>query len=135
MTCLQMSSIFSKMIRWQLIATFSVMLLAFLISGKQASFSALAGGFSVIIAAFIASKIAEKSNQKKDASAILITLLKAEAVKILLIVVLLFVAFKFYKQLVPFALICGLAAAALFSGAAITKLDDTNENGIEQKIK
>ena len=127
------SSVFSKMIRWQLIATFTVALVAFLLTGLHASLSAAAGGFSVIIAAFIASKIAEKSNHKKDASAILITLLKAEAVKIILIVVLLFVTFKLYKQLVPFALICGLAAAALFSGAAITKLDDGEQSNVEQK--
>lgn len=128
-----MTSVFSKMIRWQLLATFTVALIALLSSGAHASFSAQAGGFSVIIAAFIASKIAEKSNHKKAASAILINLLKAEAVKIILIVILLFITFKFYKQLVPFALICGLAAAALFSGAAITKLDDTEQADTEQK--
>lgn len=133
MAWLQMTSVFSKMIRWQLIATFTVALIALLLSSAHASFSAAAGGFSVIIAAFIATKIAEKSNHKKDASAILMTLLKAEAVKIILIVVFLFITFKLYKQLVPFALICGLAAAALFSGAAISKLDDSEQSSTEQK--
>ena len=128
-----MSSVFSKMIRWQCIATLAVAVIAFLLFGAHASYSALAGGFCVIVAAFIASKIAEKSNHKKDASAILVNLLKAEAVKIILIVILLLITFKLYKQLVPFALICGLAAAALFSGVAITKLDEANPSAAEQK--
>jgi len=112
------------MLRWQLTATAAVAIIAFFISGMHAGISAVAGGFSVVIGAFIASKIAQRSDKKKDASAILFNLLKAEAVKILVIVVLLFITFKVYKQLVPFALIVGLAAAALFSGAAISKLDD-----------
>ncbi len=38
---------------------------------------------------------------------------------------LLFVSFKLYHQLVPIALIAGLAAAAVFSGAALAKTDKT----------
>lgn len=116
------NKVFSEMLRWQLSATSVVAVIAVLVSGLHACISVLAGGLSVVIGAFIASKIAQR--HKKDASAILINLLKAEAVKILVIVVLLFITFKVYKQLVPFALIAGLAAAALFSGAAISKLDD-----------
>ncbi len=121
------STIFSKMLRSQAIATTVVALIAVVFFGQHAGISSVLGGLSVILAAFVAVKIAEKSNHKKDASAILINLLKAEAVKIILIVVLLFIVFKVYKQLVPFALIAGLAAAALFSGAAITKLDDETQ--------
>ncbi len=117
-------NVFSKMLRWQLTATVVVAVIAMFISGTHACISALVGGSAVIIGAFIGSKIAQRSDKKKDASAILFNLLKAEAVKILVIVVLLFITFKVYKQLVPFALIVGLAAAALFSGAAISKLDD-----------
>jgi len=118
------SSVFSKMIRWQLMATLVVVVLAFLIAGKHAGVSALAGGFSVILGAFVASKIAQRSQNSGDATNVLVNLLKAEAVKILIIVALLFVTFKLYKQLVPFALIAGLAAAALLSGAAMSKLEE-----------
>jgi ATP synthase protein I len=117
----EQNNVFSKMLRWQLIATAVVAVIVLLISGLNASISAIAGGLSVAIAAFVASKVAQRSN--KEASAILINMLKAEAIKILLIVVLLFITFKVYKQLVPIALIAGLAAAALFSGAAMVKLD------------
>jgi ATP synthase protein I len=112
------------MLRSQLIATLVVSAIALVISGLHGGISALAGGLCVVIGALLASKIAQRSDRKKDASAILINLLKAEAVKILVIVVLLFITFKVYRQLVPFALIAGLAAAALFSGAAISKLDN-----------
>ena len=117
------ASIFSKMLQLQLIATAVVAIASLVISGLHASLSALLGGSAVMIGAFIAAKIAQRS--KQDATAVLINLLKAEAVKVLVIVILLFITFKVYKQLVPFALIVGLAAAALVSGAAMTKLDKT----------
>ena len=117
------ASIFSKMLQLQLIATAVVAIASLVISGLHASLSALLGGSAVMIGAFIAAKIAQRS--KQDATAVLINLLKAEAVKVLVIVILLFITFKVYKQLVPFALIMGLAAAALVSGAAMTKLDKT----------
>jgi ATP synthase protein I len=113
------NSVFSSMLRWQLLATGVVALFALFIFGVHAGISAVAGGLSVVVAAFVSSKIAQRSN--KEASAILINMLKAEAIKILLVVILLFITFKVYKQLVPMALIAGLAAAALFSGAALSK--------------
>lgn len=121
------SAVFSKMLRSQMIATVVITIIAFAISDLHAGSSALLGGLSVVISAFVAVKVAEKSNQNKDATVILINILKAEAVKIILIVILLFIVFKVYAQLVPFALISGLAASALFSGAAISKLDDKTQ--------
>ena len=118
------ASIFSKMLRLQLIATTIVAIASLVISGLHASMSALLGGSAVIVGAFIASKIAQRNI--KDATAVLINLLKAEAVKVLVTFVLLLITFKVYKQLVPFALIAGLAAAALVSGAAMSRLDKTD---------
>ena len=117
------NKVFNKMLQWQLMATLAVAIIALIISGMHAGISAVAGGLSVAIGAFFASKIAQRSS--KEAATVLVNLLKAEAVKIIIIVVLLFITFKVYKQLVPFALIAGLAAAALFSGAAMSKLDKT----------
>ena len=117
------ASVFSKMLRLQLIATVVVVVASSVISGLHAGASALIGGTAVIIGAFMASKVAQRNN--KDATTVLVNLLKAEAIKILIIFVLLLITFKVYKQLVPFALIMGLAAAALVSGAAMSKLDKT----------
>jgi ATP synthase protein I len=115
------AAVFSKMLRLQLIATAIVAIASLAISGLHAAISAFVGGAVVIIAAFVASKIAQRKSV--EAAAVLLNLLKAEAVKVLIIIVLLFITFKVYKQLVPFALIIGLAAAALVSGAAMSKLD------------
>jgi ATP synthase protein I len=117
------TDVFSKMLKIQVIATAVVAVVALVLAGFNAAISAVLGGGSVIVGAYAASIIARRSENKNDASAILINFLKAEAVKILVIVVLLFITFVVFKQLVPFALIAGLAAAALFSGAALSKLN------------
>lgn len=117
------NKIFNKMLQWQLIATLAVAVIAVIVSGSHAGVSAISGGLSVAIGAFFASKIAQR--RSNEAATVLVNLLKAEAVKIVIIIVLLFIMFKVYKQLVPFALIAGLAASALFSGAAMSKLDKT----------
>lgn len=111
------------MLKIQLIATLAVAIVAYFLSGLNAGISATLGGVSVLIGAYMASMVVKRGEGAADASAILVNLLKAEAVKILVIIVLLVVIFIFYKQLVPFALIAGLAAAALFSGAALSKLN------------
>lgn len=110
------------MLKIQVVATLSVAAVVFFISGFSASISAVLGGAAVVVGAFAATKVAQRTSGSTDSGAILVNLLKAEAVKILVIIMLLLIAFKFYTQLVPFALIAGLAAAALFSGAALSKL-------------
>ncbi len=112
---------YRNMLRWQVIATVVVMLIAGVAGGIAAGISALFGGSAVIIGAWFAAKIAEKGQTKTQATAVLLNLLKAEAVKILIVAIILFAVFKLYQSLVPFALIAGLAAAALFSGAALAK--------------
>ena len=116
------SDVFSKMRKIQLVVTLIVAVIAMVVSGLNASISAMLGGACVLVGAGAAAMIAKRSANTEDASSILVNLLKAEAVKILVIIVLLVIIFKVYKQLVPFALIAGLAAAAIFSGAALSKL-------------
>lgn len=109
------------MITLQLKATVVVAIVAYFLSGMHASLSVIAGGLSVIIGAWLATKVAARTENNTDASSVLINLLKAEAIKILVVALLLLIVFKFYQQLVPFALIVGLAAAAFLSGAALAK--------------
>lgn len=111
------------MLKIQAIATAAVAVVALILAGLNAGLSAVLGGASVIVGAYAATMVARRSKNKNEASAVLINLLKAEAIKILVIIVLLFIIFIVFKQLVPFALIAGLAAAALFSGAALSKLN------------
>lgn len=101
----------------------AVAVVVYFIAGLNAAISAILGGMTVAIGGYLASLVAKRAAGKADASAILIVMLKAEALKIFVIIALLVVIFIFYKQLVPFALIAGLAAAAIFSGAALSKLN------------
>jgi ATP synthase protein I len=110
---------FGGMLRSQLLATAVVAVIAFVISGMNAALSAIAGGLAVTVAAFIASKLA--ISKRKDAASALGSLLKAELIKIVLIVVFLYITITGFKALVPWALIVGLAAAAIISGASISK--------------
>lgn len=112
---------YRNMLRWQAIAMLVVALVAGVLAGMPAGISALLGGGAVIVGAWFAAKIAEKGQSQTQATAVLLNLLKAEAVKILIVAIILFAVFKLYQSLVPFALIAGLAATALFSGAALAK--------------
>ncbi len=115
------AQMYRNMLRWQVMATLVVVAVAGLTSGISAAVSAFLGGMAVIIGAWFAAKIAARGRAKKQPTDVLLNLLKAEAVKILIIAIMLFAVFKLYQSLVPFALIAGLAAAALFSGAALAK--------------
>lgn len=124
------NKVFSKMLRWQFMATLVTAGVALAVGGIHAGLSAIAGGMSVVIAAYIASRIAQRDIKVKAATSVLFNLLMAEAVKILVIIILLFLTYKLYKQLVPMALIAGIVVAAMLSGAAISKMND-NKNIIK----
>lgn len=117
---LEANNIFSGMLRSQLLATTAVAIIAYIISGKHGCLSAFAGGLSVVVSTFVASKLIAR--KRKDAASILMSMLKAELVKLVLIVLFLFGVFKGYKDLVSGALIAGLAVAAIVSGATISKI-------------
>ena len=91
--------------------------------GLHAGISVLSGAFVVIIGLTISTPIANKSRETNKASNIVIDALKAEGVKILIIILLLWVIFNFYDDKVPLAIIFGLAIAAIFSGIGLTKID------------
>ncbi len=117
-----MSLAFAKAARWQFIVTAVVGLIAFALAGKHAALSALFGGGAAIAGGFVAMRMTRR--QANTAGGALVALLKAEVVKIGVIALVLLAAFKLYAGLVPLALIGGLAAAALISGAALRTLDE-----------
>ena len=88
-------------------------------SGMNASLSAVAGGLAVTLASFIAAKLA--ISKRKDAASVLGSMLKAELIKVVLIVLFLVFTIREFEELVPWALIIGLAATAIISGSAISK--------------
>jgi len=125
------AQVYKQMLKWQLIATISVAVIVSvvaqrlgIVSPEHAGISALAGGMSAVLGGIAGALIARSGDKKNDPGAILITMLKAEAVKIFVIALLLFLTFKLYNEhLVPIALILGLAASAILSGAAFIGLD------------
>jgi len=117
---MQTKRLFIKMLAWQALATGVVGLVAYFIGGKSAAISALLGGFSVVFASAFASLVFVRNRNKQDATAILISLILSELVKLAFVFMFLFLVFKQYKSLVPAALIAGLIAAAVLSGATIS---------------
>ena len=117
------SRAYNKAARWQVIATAFVAIASFAISGVHAAFSAVLGGAIVIVGSY-AGVAATAKTRGAEAGGLLLTLLKAEAIKILVIVLLLFATYKFYQGLVPLALISGLASAALIAGAGLRNINN-----------
>ena len=91
--------------------------------GVHAGISVLSGALVVIIGLIVSTPIANKSRGTNKASSIVMDALKAEGVKILIIILLLWAIFNFYDDKVPLAIIFGLAIAAIFSGIGLTKID------------
>ena len=94
--------------------------------GVHAGISVFCGAFVVIIGLIVSTPIAHKSWGTVNASSIVMDALKAEGIKILIIILLLWAVFNFYEDKVPLAIIFGLAIAAIFSGIELTKLDTKN---------
>lgn len=113
--------LFIKMLAWQALVSGVVSLGAYAIGGKSAAISALLGGFSVVFASAFASLAYSRNSNKQDPTAILLSLILAEVVKLVFVFMFLFLVFKQYKSLVPVALITGLIAVAVLSGATISK--------------
>ena len=94
--------------------------------GLHAGISVLSGASVVIIGLIVSTPIANKSRDTNEASSIVMDALKAEGVKILIIILLLWAIFYFYEDKVPLAIVFGLAIAAIFSGIGLTKLETKN---------
>lgn len=119
----RISRAYSKAARWQIIVTALISGISLVIGSVEAAISAIAGGLSVVAGGFVAVKMMRERKGATPGS-VLISLLKAEAIKIAVIMLLLLLTFKFYQGLVPLSLIGGLAGAALASGAGLQAMND-----------
>jgi ATP synthase protein I len=86
-------------LRWQLAASVALALLALLFAGAHGAASALAGGAVSIVAGLASAWVASRGNTK-SAGGVLVGALRAEAVKIGLALVLLWVVLTNYDQAV-----------------------------------
>ena len=113
-------------LRWQLIIMMFLAFVSWTYVGFHAAASTILGGFAIILGGYIGVG-AIRNSSNATAGTILIAMLKAEAVRIIIIIFILLIAFKFYKELVPMALIGGLAATALISGVGLRTLGNENK--------
>lgn len=111
---------------WQAGAVLLVSFAAYLLAGMHGALSALAGGFAVWVGSQLgALSMRPAKGLDGGAGAALLLLLRAEAIKIVVIALLLLLTFKLYApNLVPAALIAGLAVAALLSGIGIMRVNE-----------
>lgn len=109
--------------RWQLIVTVAMVTILGVLSGFHGAASALLGGVVSIISAAAFSAIISRY-QGSTAGGVLITALKAEAVKIIVMVILLWLVLTLYKDVVAVGFIGTFALTVLIFGMALFVTDD-----------
>jgi ATP synthase protein I len=104
-------------LRWQLAATAALVLLGALIAGEHGAASALAGGLISITAGLASAAVASMGNTK-SAGGVVMGALRAEAVKLGLAMLLLWLVLVNYSQAVVGALIASFAVTLLIFAMA-----------------
>ena len=112
-----MSKAIRTVLRWQLLATVALTLMAGLWAGAHGALSAALGG-AVSLSAGLVSGVVAAMGKAQSAGGILVGALRAEAVKIGLMVILLGVVLTMYKDVVVIAFLgTFMATATIFSMA------------------
>jgi ATP synthase protein I len=113
-----------KMLLRQFIVLSILFVLSYYIYSIELALSIVLGFVAVIVGIVISTPLAKLKTKGLSASSVLVNILKAELVKLGVIILLLWLSFKFYSNLIPFGLMLGLITSALMSGLAISKLDN-----------
>ncbi|HUK05696.1 MAG TPA: ATP synthase subunit I [Burkholderiales bacterium] len=104
-------------LRWQLLATAVLALVGGAMAGAQGALSAALGGAVSLCAGWLSAQIAARG-KADSAGGVLVVALKAEGIKIGVILVLLGVVFATYEQVVAIAFLGSfMATAVIFSMA------------------
>ena len=107
----------ATVLRWQLAATAAAALVALWLAGVHGAVSAALGGLVSMVAGLSAAFVAARGNAK-SAGGVLLAALRAEGVKIALIVILLWLVFATYQDVVAVALIASFLATVLIFAMA-----------------
>jgi ATP synthase protein I len=113
-----------KMLLRQFIVLSILFVLSYYIYSIELALSIVLGFVAVIVGIVISTPLAKLKTKGLSASSVLVNILKAELVKLGVIILLLWLSFKFYSNLIDFGLMLGLIISALMSGLAISKLDN-----------
>lgn len=109
--------------RWQLSVTLAMVVTLGLLWGFHGAASALLGGVVSLISAAAFSAIISRY-QGATAGGVLITALKAEAVKVIVMVILLWLVLTLYKDVVAVGFIGTFALTVLIFGMALFVTDE-----------
>ena len=109
-------------LRWQLVATLAIALIAAAVAGSHGALSAILGGMVSVIAGLVSGLVASMG-RAGSAGSVLISALRAEGVKIGLIVVLLWLVLATYKDVVALAFFGTFIVTALVFSLAIVVRD------------
>ena len=116
------SNAIRTVLRWQIGATAAMTLAAGGLWGAHAGLSALLGGLvsmtSGVVFAFVA-----RTGRHRSAGGVLRTALRAEAAKIMVISLLLWLVFATYKEVVALGFLGAFAVTIVIFSAAITVRD------------
>jgi ATP synthase protein I len=104
-------------LRWQLLVTAALALLAGVLAGGHGALSAALGGAVSVGAGWIAAKVAAKG-KAESAGGVLVTAFKAEGIKIGLIAVLLWLVLASYAEVVVLAFLGSFMATILIFSMA-----------------
>jgi ATP synthase protein I len=118
--------IYRKVVYQQFLVSLIVGVLAGFFFNLHVGLSVFLGALPVIFGTVVATPIANLKKNKRSPGSIVISALKAEAVKIAVIFIALWLVYKFYVQLVPIALVIGLILSVLISCLAISDIDNIN---------
>lgn len=107
---------------WQSVASISVAAAAAAVAGGQGFLSALFGGGIGVTGVFVFALVA--SRRQASAGSVVRIMIRAEAAKIAAIVLLLWLAFAAYREMVVLAFIGAFIVSVLLSGIAYAVSDD-----------
>lgn len=108
---------------WQLIATAALTLIAGLLAGVHGAISAALGGL-VSVTAGLGFAVVVALHRGNSAAGALLTALRAEAVKVALIVILLWLVLTTYKDVVVLGFIGTFAVSIIIFGMAFFVRDE-----------
>ncbi|HYC37776.1 MAG TPA: ATP synthase subunit I [Usitatibacter sp.] len=113
-------------LRWQLIVTAVLTLIAALLWGRHGAFSAALGGLVNVVSGWVYGwRVAQ--GEARTAGEALRTMLRAEALKILLIVVQLSGVLAYYREIVHAAFFAAFVITVMVFAAAIAVRDPENK--------
>ena len=114
-------------LRWQAIATLAIAAAAGLWAGPHAALSAALGGLvtlsSTVVYAFVLG-VGMKSGPPASAGASIVTMLRAEGAKVLVIILQLWLVLTTYKDVVLAALFAAFAITVLLFSTALLARDN-----------